>query len=53
MPDTAKEKGMEVNDIVDERYHLEMLPKLLVNICCLPKKNLVHGHWLLHLTKEG
>jgi hypothetical protein len=53
MPDAAKEKGMEVNDIVDERYHLEMLPKLLVNICCLPKKNLVHGHWLLHLTKEG
>ena len=23
MPGTAKEKGMEVNDIVDERYHLE------------------------------
>jgi membrane-bound lytic murein transglycosylase D len=23
MPVTAKEKGMEVNDIVDERYHLE------------------------------
>ena len=23
MPDTAKEKGMEVNDMVDERYHLE------------------------------
>ncbi len=23
MPDTAKEKGMEVNDVVDERYHLE------------------------------
>lgn len=23
MPDTAKEKGMEVNEIVDERYHLE------------------------------
>jgi membrane-bound lytic murein transglycosylase D len=23
MPDTAKEKGMEVNDAVDERYHLE------------------------------
>ena len=23
MPNTAKEKGMEVNDIVDERYHLE------------------------------
>ncbi len=23
MPDTAKEKGMEVNDLVDERYHLE------------------------------
>ncbi|MFM2213249.1 MAG: hypothetical protein RL427_512 [Bacteroidota bacterium] len=23
MPDTAKESGMEVNDIVDERYHLE------------------------------
>ena len=23
MPDTAKEKGMEVNEIIDERYHLE------------------------------
>src|SRR6218665_2707538 len=23
MPDTAKEKGMEVTDMVDERYHLE------------------------------
>lgn len=23
MPETAKEKGMEVNEIVDERYHLE------------------------------
>jgi membrane-bound lytic murein transglycosylase D len=23
MPDTAKEKGMQVNEIVDERYHLE------------------------------
>ena len=23
MPETAREKGMEVNDIVDERYHLE------------------------------
>jgi hypothetical protein len=23
MPDTAREKGMEVNDLVDERYHLE------------------------------
>lgn len=23
MPETAKEKGMEVNDIVDERYHLQ------------------------------
>jgi hypothetical protein len=23
MPDTAKEKGMEVNDVIDERYHLE------------------------------
>lgn len=23
MPETAKEKGMEVNDLVDERYHLE------------------------------
>ena len=23
MPETAKEKGMEVNDFVDERYHLE------------------------------
>ena len=23
MPETAKEKGMEINDFVDERYHLE------------------------------
>lgn len=23
MPDTAKESGMEVNDVIDERYHLE------------------------------
>lgn len=23
MPDTAKERGMEVNEVVDERYHLE------------------------------
>ena len=23
MPESAKEKGMEVNDIIDERYHLE------------------------------
>jgi len=23
MPETAREKGMEVNDVVDERYHLE------------------------------
>ena len=23
MPETAKEKGMEVNEVVDERYHLE------------------------------
>ena len=23
MPDTAKERGLEVNDVVDERYHLE------------------------------
>jgi hypothetical protein len=23
MPETAKEKGLEVNDVVDERYHLE------------------------------
>lgn len=23
MPDTAKERGMEVNELVDERYHLE------------------------------
>jgi len=23
MPETAKEKGMEVNDLVDERYHLQ------------------------------
>lgn len=23
MPDTAKERGLEVNDLVDERYHLE------------------------------
>jgi membrane-bound lytic murein transglycosylase D len=30
MPETAKEKGMEVNDQVDERYHLEKSTD-----CCL------------------
>ena len=32
MPDTAKEKGMEVNEIVDERYHLE---KSTEHLSCL------------------
>ncbi len=53
MPDTAKEKVMEVNDIVDERYHLEKATEVAVNIFCLPKKNSVHGHWLPPLTTEG
>jgi len=32
MPETARQIGMEVNDIVDERYSLENLLRLLVNI---------------------
>jgi membrane-bound lytic murein transglycosylase D len=45
MPETAKEKGMEVNDQVDERYHLE---KSTVAACkyLLEAKN-KFGNWTL------
>jgi membrane-bound lytic murein transglycosylase B len=38
MPETAKERGMEVNDIVDERYDLENQHKEPVAICYVPKE---------------
>jgi membrane-bound lytic murein transglycosylase D len=45
MPETAKEKGMEVNDYVDERYHLE---KSTIAACkyLLEAKN-KFGNWTL------
>jgi membrane-bound lytic murein transglycosylase D len=45
MPETAKEKGMEVNDQVDERYHLE---KSTIAACkyLLEAKN-KFGNWTL------
>jgi len=45
MPETAKEKGMEVNDFVDERYHLE---KSTVAACkyLVEAKN-KFGNWTL------
>jgi membrane-bound lytic murein transglycosylase D len=45
MPETAKEKGMEVNDFVDERYHLE---KSTVAACkYLIKAKEKFGTWTL------
>jgi hypothetical protein len=38
MPETAKERGMEVNDIVDERYDLENQHREPVVICYAPKE---------------
>jgi hypothetical protein len=44
MPETAKERGMEVNNIVDERYIWKNQHKEPVAICYVPKENLELGH---------
>ncbi len=45
MPDTAKEKGMEVNDIVDERYHLEKATEAACKYLLVAKDKF--GSWTL------
>jgi hypothetical protein len=45
MPDTAKEKGMEVNDIVDERYHLEKSTEAACRYLLVAKEKF--GSWTL------
>ncbi|MES2811745.1 MAG: lytic transglycosylase domain-containing protein [Bacteroidota bacterium] len=43
MPQTAKEKGMEVNDLVDERYHLEKSTEAACNYLLAAKQKF--GSW--------
>lgn len=45
MPETAKEKGMEVNDIVDERYHLEKSTEAACRYLLIAKAKF--GSWTL------
>ena len=45
MPETAKEKGMEVNDIVDERYHLEKSTEAACRYLLIAKSKF--GSWTL------
>jgi membrane-bound lytic murein transglycosylase D len=45
MPETAKEKGMEVNDCVDERYHLEKSTEAACKYLLVAKKKF--GSWTL------
>ena len=45
MPDTAKEKGMEVNDLVDERYHLEKSTEAACKYLLVAKEKF--GSWTL------
>ncbi len=45
MPDTAKERGMEVNEIVDERYHLEKSTEAACRYLIDAKNKL--GSWTL------
>lgn len=45
MPETAKEKGMEVNDIVDERYHLEKSTEAACRYLLVAKEKF--GSWTL------
>ena len=45
MPDTAKEKGMEVNDIVDERYHLQKSTEAACKYLLAAKQKF--GNWTL------
>ena len=45
MPETAKEKGMEVNDIVDERYHLTKATEAACSYLIKAKEKF--GSWTL------
>jgi membrane-bound lytic murein transglycosylase D len=45
MPETAKEKGMEVNDCVDERYHLEKSTEAACKYLLVAKQKF--GSWTL------
>jgi membrane-bound lytic murein transglycosylase D len=45
MPDTAKEKGMEVNDGVDERYHLKKATEAACKYLLQAKEKF--GNWTL------
>ncbi|UOK42469.1 MULTISPECIES: lytic transglycosylase domain-containing protein [Flavobacterium] len=45
MPETAKQMGMEVNDIVDERYHLEKSTELACQY--LLKAKAKFGNWTM------
>ncbi|GAA4774571.1 MULTISPECIES: lytic transglycosylase domain-containing protein [Flavobacterium] len=45
MPQTAKEKGMEVNDIVDERYHLEKSTQMACEYLIKAKEKF--GSWTM------
>jgi len=45
MPETAKEKGMEVNDCVDERYHLEKSTEAACKYLLVAKAKF--GSWTL------
>ena len=45
MPDTAKEKGMEVNELVDERYHLEKSTEAACRYLLTAKEKF--GSWTL------
>lgn len=45
MPETAKEKGMEVNDIVDERYHLQKSTEAACKYLLVAKEKF--GNWTL------
>jgi hypothetical protein len=45
MPETAKEKGMEVNELVDERYHLEKSTEAACKYLLAAKEKF--GSWTL------
>lgn len=45
MPETAKERGMEVNDCVDERYHLEKSTEAACKYLLVAKQKF--GSWTL------
>lgn len=45
MPETAKQMGMEVNDVVDERYHLEKSTELACQY--LLKAKAKFGNWTM------